>query len=216
LKPTIIFDFDYTLADSSGAVVACINFALEEMGGSGCPADDCKATIGLSLPDTYHALTGRQASGEIREFQRLFIQRADEIMAPATNIYAGVPELIRALYSDGYTLAIISTKFRYRICQILDRYSLTEYFTAIIGGEDVERHKPDPESLLLCLKRLGRAPEEALLIGDSLVDAETAKRGTVRFVAVLTGRTAADQFAAYQPAAVLNKVTEIGKYLSDI
>lgn len=212
MKSAIIFDFDYTLADSSKGVVECINYALRSMGEPPGPWNECCATIGLSLANTYESLTGESAPERVATFHRLFVERADQIMAASTELYGGVRGLVHRLASSGFVLGILSTKFRYRICQILDRYGLTDQFAVIVGGEDVEKHKPDPEGLRLFLSKTSMQTEHAVLVGDSLTDAETAFRGGVDFVAVLTGTTSADQFSAYSPQAVLDSVIGVEKY----
>jgi len=62
-----------------------------------------------------------------------------------------------------------------------------QYFDVIVGGEDVAAHKPDPEGLLKAISMVGCQKEEVLFVGDSTVDARTAKNAGVDFVAVLTG-----------------------------
>jgi len=212
MKKAILFDFDYTLADSSRGVVECINYALKSMGIAERRWNECCATIGLSLSETFESLTGDRDPENAAVFFRLFVERADEIMAANTELYDGVKDLLLRLKSSGLVLGILSTKFRYRICQILDRYELTELFSVIIGGEDVERHKPDPEGLRLFLLKLSLQAKDVILVGDSLVDAETARRGDMDFVAVLTGTTIADQFSDYSPIAILDSVTEIRNF----
>lgn len=212
MKSAIIFDFDYTLADSSKGVVACINYALQLMGQTPRARDECCATIGFSLAATYELLTGENDPEKVAAFHRLFIERADQIMASSTELYAGVADLIHRLASSGIVLGILSTKFRYRIGQILNRYALTKQFSVIVGGEDVEKHKPDPEGVRLFLTKVSIKPEQAVLVGDSITDAETALRSIVDFVAVLTGTTTTDQFSDFAPKAVLGSVIDIEKF----
>lgn len=215
-KSAIVFDFDYTLADSSKGAVECINYALESMGKAPHPWGECCATIGLSLADTYKKLSGESAPEAMVTFRRLFIERADQVMASSTELYDGVKEVVIRLASSGIVLGILSTKFRYRIRQILDRYDMTEQFSTIIGGEDVVAHKPDPEGLRLLLSKTALKPDQVVLVGDSLTDAETALRSGIEFIAVLTGTTSADQFSAYAPKAVLKSVIEIERYAEPV
>ncbi len=105
--------------------------------------------------------------------------------------------------AGGISLAIVSTKFRYRIEQVLLRDGLDHAFEVIVGGEDVAAHKPDPSGLIVALGRLGRTPAEVLYVGDSAVDAETTKRAGVPFVAVLSGVTPREAFAPYRPHAII-------------
>lgn len=209
MKSAIVFDFDYTLADSSKGAFECINYALQQMGELEQPYEVCCKTIGLSLPETYRFLTNKDDSERADQFHYFFVKKADEIMAPNTELYDGVVELIHRLKGAGFVLGILSTKFRYRICQILDRYDLTGQFSVIVGGEDVRDHKPHPEGVFSFLSEVSMTQEEVVLVGDSLVDAEVARRSGIDFLAVLTGTTSADDFSDYSPVAIVNSVTEI-------
>jgi phosphoglycolate phosphatase len=204
----IIFDFDYTLADSSRGVVECINFALDSLGLPPVPAEQACRTIGLSLPDTFLKLAGPEFIAQSDEFAHLFIQRADEVMADMTVLFESTPQAITLLKQRGLKLGVVSTKFRYRIENILKRENLAGSFDIIIGGEDVANHKPHPEGLQTALNRLGYAPAVSLYVGDSVTDAETAKRAGVPFVAVLSGATPKAGFSGY---AVHKFLENVGK-----
>ena len=89
---TIIFDFDYTLADSSKGVFECINYALSAMGEQKSDWKECCDTIGLPLNIAYNTLTGNVDPERESEFYGLFVERADQVMAESTELYEGVPE----------------------------------------------------------------------------------------------------------------------------
>ena len=93
----IVFDFDYTLTDSSQGVFSCINYALGELGYPETTYQTACQTIGLSLRETYAALTGEPSTG-VDEFVRLFIQQAEEVMADATVLFDETPETIISHY----------------------------------------------------------------------------------------------------------------------
>ena len=206
---TVIFDFDYTLADSSRGVIECINFALDGLSLPTVSAEMACQTIGLSLSDTFLKLAGQQHIAKCDEFARLFIKRADEVVADLTVLFDSVPGTAELLKKHDVTLGIVSTKFRYRIETILRRENLLYPFEVIIGGEDVSEHKPDPEGLLTAIERLGSVPSNCLYVGDSVTDAETAKRAVVPFVAVLSGVTPKDAFRNYDVYGMLESLSEI-------
>jgi phosphoglycolate phosphatase len=210
---TILFDFDYTLADSSHGVVECINYALENLGLSPVSAEQACRTIGLSLPNTFLTLAGQEHRALSDKFVRLFVRRADQIMADRTFLFESVPQTISVLKKNGFKLGIVSTKYRYRIETILDREGLSELFDIIIGGEDVAEHKPDPTGLQMALDKLGCMPAESLYIGDSLTDAQTAQRAGLQFAAVLSGVTTKDAFNGYPVYKFLGKVSELSDLL---
>ena len=104
---------------------------------------------------------------------------------------------------------IVSTKFRYRIDSLLARDDLSHLFDIIIGGEDVEREKPDPTGLSVAVDRLGAPADSTLYVGDSVTDAETAKRAGVPFAAVLTGTTEAEAFSEYNALGILISLVDL-------
>jgi len=205
----ILFDFDYTLADSSPGVIDCIGFALDKLGFPPVSDDAACRTIGLSLPDTINALTGPQPPEISEAFARLFVERADRVMADKTVLLPGVRETMSRLGACGLALGIVSTKYRRRIQTILGREGLLAPFVAIVGGEDVSKHKPDPESLWFAMARLGVGPEEAVYVGDSVTDAEAARRAGIAFVAVLSGTTPRDAFDENETLAVISRLAEL-------
>lgn len=200
---SVIFDFDYTLADSSAGIVECVNYALRGLSLPTSSEDAIRHTIGMSLPRTLVALTSEGHADRAGEFQRLFMERADEVIHDATRLFEFVPSLLDSLSRHGITLGIVSTKFRRRIEAVLRRDNLTGRFEVIVGGEDVEALKPDPTGLLRAAARLGGNVDCCLYVGDSVTDGETAQRAGVPFAAVLSGVTERDAFAQYEPVTVL-------------
>jgi phosphoglycolate phosphatase len=205
----VIFDFDYTLADSSRGVIECIDFALGGLGLPAASAETARQTIGLSLADTFRTLAGPQHVARSDEFVHLFTRRSDEVMADLTVLYESVPRVVETLKARGFPLGIVSTKFRYRIEAILEREGLLDVFDVIVGGEDVAAHKPDPASLLAAIERLGGAPASTPYVGDSVVDAETARRAGAPFAAVLSGVTPREAFGDYPVCRVLESLSEL-------
>ena len=202
----VIFDFDYTLADSSEGVVECVNYALRGVGLPEANADEIRSTIGLPLPEILVSLAGRENSYMCEEYVVLFVEKADEVIADSTEVFDFVPDVMSYLKERDYTLGIVSTKFRHRIETILKREGLLRFFDVIVGGEDVSRHKPDPESLNLATRRLGLPREKLIYVGDSVTDAKTAKSSGVSFIAVLSGVTPRDAFKDYPRYAILASI----------
>jgi phosphoglycolate phosphatase len=204
---SVIFDFDYTLADSSPGVIECVNYALQRMELPQAGGEAIRATIGVPLAEMFEQLAGARNGDRFDEFKRLFVERGDEVMLQGIRVFESVKPVVQALLAGGISLGIVSTKFRYRIEQVLQRDGLEHAFAVIVGGEDVAGHKPDPIGLSAAIGSLGRSLAEVLYVGDSVVDAETAGRAGVRFVAVLSGVTPREALAAYLPFAVIDDLT---------
>ena len=140
----VLFDFDYTLADSSVGVIDCVRHAQRRMGLDLSGEEEIRRTIGLSVPDIVAALNGEAERPRSEEFGRLFLERADRVMAAGTVVYDAVPGVLEDLHARGVVCGIASTKYRYRIEGILDREGLRHLVGAVVGAEDVTEHKPDP------------------------------------------------------------------------
>jgi phosphoglycolate phosphatase len=210
----VIFDFDYTLADSSQGVIECVNFAMSRLGLCPAPDDRIRSTIGLTLRQTFDALAPDGSTDQRQAFPELFIRRAEDVMVDGTFLLEPVPRVVRRLWRCGVPLAIVSTKFRRRITAILERDRLLHAFRVVVGGEDVSCQKPDPEGVSEALHMLGETPPACVYVGDSAVDAETALRARLPFVAVLSGTTRRDAFRSYAPHAVIDDLRELPRLVA--
>lgn len=210
---SVIFDFDYTLADSSQGAFECINFALRTMGLDHVSQEAACRTIGLSLSETFLTLGEHHEPRRCDEFHELFVQRADQVMVELTALYETVPATVEALRQRGLKLGIVSTKYRRRINEVLKREGLLDQFDVVIGGDDVEHYKPHPQGLFEAINKLEISPESVVYVGDSQVDAELAKRAEVPLVVVLSGVTPQEHFDNYEPLALLENISHLPAFL---
>jgi phosphoglycolate phosphatase len=210
----VLFDFDFTLADSTAGAVECVNHALVRCGYPAARMEDIRRSIAYPLPEVLARLTGVEDAAAAAAFAQAFIARADEVMAPLTALYPGVIEAVAQLRRAGYRTGIVSTKFRYRIEAILANHGAGEAFDLIVGGEDVRRHKPHPECLLRALARLQLDPAQALYVGDHPVDAQAAEAAGVPFAAVLSGVAREEEFAELSRLGVLASLAELPMWLA--
>jgi phosphoglycolate phosphatase len=206
---SVVFDFDYTLADFTPGVIECMNYALEHMGLPTADDDAIQKMIGVPLEETFRELAGEREDMSFEEFRRLFVERSDRVMMKSLRLFDQVPQVVRSLRAHGLTLGILSTKHRYRIQDVLLRERLIDAFAVVVGGDDVATHKPDPAGLQLAVTRLHRLSSEVVYVGDSTVDAETARRAAVPFVAVLSGPTRREDFAIYSRLTVIDDLAQL-------
>ena len=209
----VIFDFDYTLGDSTNGIALSINYALEQLHYPTRSIDEIKKTIGLSLKETYFKLASSNNIQEAEQFARLFKEKADQVMVDNTRLYEGVKETLGSLREKGFKLAIVTTKYHYRIEQILSKFGASDLIDLIVGAEDVKVEKPSPEGLLWAIEQLQVNAEEVLYVGDSIVDAMTAQNANVKFAATLTGTTTRDEFRKYRSVFTGNCVVDIYHFI---
>lgn len=204
-----LFDFDYTLGDATEGIVQSTNFALQKIGLPAASRDRIRQTVGMSLPDTFTFLTKNHTPKLRSLFVSFFMEKADVIMTQNTELYTDTIEIIARLHAKGINLGIVSTKRRHRLFQILDKFEIGHFFDVVVGGDEVENPKPDPEALLRAIKLLGTMKQEVVYVGDSIVDVKTAKFANVDFVAVTTGTTKNDLFLQYPHIAIIDSLSDL-------
>lgn len=200
---TYVFDFDYTLVDSSRGIVTCFRHVLDRHGYTAVTELDIKRTIGKTLEQSFSILTGIADAETLAAYKREYVKEADMHMTVNTFLFPETVEVLHALKARGAMLAIVSTKFRYRILDLLQQRGQAGLVDFIVGGEDVQVPKPAPEGLLAAIARSGCLKPETLYIGDSVVDAETAQAAGVDFAGVLHGMTTREELAVYPHVALM-------------
>ena len=183
----LVFDLDGTLIDSRRDITTAIN----------------RMRAGLELPP----LALEQVITMVGEGARLLVERAlgpgfppDEIdralerylayywdvCLETTRPYPGVDVMLAGL-AGRYPLALLSNKGEALSRRILDGLGLTAHFRQILGGDSLPTRKPDPTGLRVLADRLGVPVERLLLVGDTWVDAETARNAGCLFALVEWG-----------------------------
>ena len=99
-----LFDFDYTLADSSRGIVTCYRHVLDRNGYTSPTDDDIKRTIGKTLEDSFALLTGVTDAALLAEFRRQYVKEADVYMTANTILFPEVESVLRHLKAEGARL----------------------------------------------------------------------------------------------------------------
>ncbi len=204
-----LFDFDYTLGDATDGIVIAMNVALERAGQPPADRESIRRTVGMHLAETFERLTGLSDPARSEVFLEAFRSKADEVMTRNTTLFPESADVLRRLKRAGARVGIVTTKYRYRIEEILRKFDIVDQVDLVVGGEDVARPKPDPEGLLLAITRLGLMKSRILYIGDSTIDAETASAAGVDFVGVTTGTTDRETLAAYPHVRIVDRLEEL-------
>lgn len=204
-----LFDFDYTLADSSRGIVMCYRNVLERHHHTGITDETIKRTIGKTLQESFSIMTGITDADTLEMYRKEYVKEADTHMTANTFLFPETIEVLTRLKTNGTKLGIISTKYRYRIMELLGKKLPENFLDIIVGGEDVRHPKPAPEGVLFAIGHLGCRKEDVLYVGDSTVDAETAQAAQVDFAGVLHGATTYDELAAYPHVAIMKTLAEL-------
>ncbi|BEU87348.1 HAD-IA family hydrolase [Selenomonas sp. TAMA-11512] len=204
-----LFDFDYTLADSSTGITLCFHKTLADCGLPDVPDADIHATIGLTMHEAIFILTGKSDRAWQEDFLKRYRVHANEHMTPNTHFYPDTLPLLRRLKAHHKKIGIISTKTKRRILEKFERDGVSDLLDIVIGCDEVEACKPSPEGLLLAMEHFGTAADETLYTGDNIVDAKAAEAANVPFLAVTTGATGVEAFRRFPHITIAASLREV-------
>jgi phosphoglycolate phosphatase len=208
-----IFDFDFTLADATPGIVESVNYALIRLDLKPENRDNIRKTVGMTLKDTFFKLTGITDTQLSEQFAFYFKIMADQVMTENTVLFNDSINVLTKLKKKGCGNAIVTSKFHYRIDEVLCKYGITELIDYIVGYEDVDTAKPAPQGLLKAVAHFGSDKRSVLYIGDSLIDANTAVNAEIDFAAVITGTTGAQEFSRLPYIYIANDLTTLMEYI---
>lgn len=186
---TYIFDLDGTLLDTLGDLAASVNYALRTHGMPEHSVDDVRRFVGngvrllmeRAVPDGAQNPRFDEALATFRDY---YMQHSLDTTQP----YAGIPETLAALRTQGCRIAVVSNKMM-AATQELCRHFFPDTVEVAIGEHEAEGicKKPAPDTVYAALRELGVGKESAVYVGDSDVDIQTAHNAGLPCISVLWG-----------------------------
>jgi len=193
-KSGLIFDFDYTLVDSSEALRYCLSEVLDRMGHDPATEEQMRDILADSLEDSYVKLTGDKNPEKAAEYAAHVRDVQKSLTDFKTKFFEGVHDRLENLHSQGVQLGIVSSNDTANIERYLKQEGALELFDTIVSANDVNAYKPHPQGLYKALKEMGLTQKDVIFLGDSLHDAGAAKNASLDFKGVLTGHATKDCF----------------------
>lgn len=184
----VAFDLDGTLVDSAPDLAAALNHSLMQLGRPTVPADSVYFMIGHGAGALLRK--GLAASGEATDALvaaglPYFMDYYAAHIRDGTNPYPGLDAALDALAGRGVKLAMSTNKPERLTRLLIEALDWQGRFDAVVGGDTLPVRKPDPAPLHEAIARAGGG--RAVFVGDSIVDADTARAAGLPFVAVSFG-----------------------------
>lgn len=174
----VLFDLDGTLLDTIADLADAANLMLSELGRPARSQDEIHSFVGKGIPNLVRrCMTEGTAAteGEIDAAVAVFRRHYAVVNGVSSRPYPGVTELLAALRARALPLAVVTNKAEAFTLPLLERMDIAHYFDTVVSGDTLPVKKPDPAVVMLACERLGVAPDEALMIGDSANDALAAQ-----------------------------------------
>lgn len=212
--PVVIFDLDGTLLDTLHDLHASVNYALEQHGLPLRSIQEIRSYLGNGVGSLIAQSVPAGTSSEEREavlstFRPYYFAHSMDHTKP----YDGVIEAIRGLKVKGKRLGVVSNKPNEAVQDLHQRFFAPAGMDIAIGETAGVPRKPDPASVFVALARLGAEPGEAVYVGDSEVDLETARRAGLPCIAVAWGFRDEPELQAAGAGTIIHKPEELLKLL---
>ena len=204
-----IFDFDGTLVDSAPGIVDVMRDVVIEY------------NLGDELLHQWSLLIGVPL---LRQAEILFPEKTPEFHAELANryraiydtktieicpLFPGLLDMLERLHERDVFMSIASSKRRNLIDTVLEHHNLSQYFKMVVGAQDVEHHKPHPESVLRTVKDLNIPIAETVVIGDSSFDLDMARNAGADAIGVTTGIHTRELLEKSQPRHIVSSLDEV-------
>jgi phosphoglycolate phosphatase len=174
----IAFDLDGTLIDSRRDLTDSVNLLITERGGEALSEDAVGRMVGEGARVLVHRALEAAAVEETPGSMTRFLEIYDARLLVHTRAYDGIADAVRAARQHA-RVVVLTNKPVAPSLRILEGLGLRDLFDDVVGGDGPLPRKPDPASLQALMDRDGVDPSRTLMIGDSLIDHETAHRASV-------------------------------------
>jgi phosphoglycolate phosphatase len=207
----IVFDLDGTLVDSQRDLANSANALVLELGGRPLPDPDVVAMVGEGAAVLVRrVLTAAGLDPETKDALPRFLALYDERLVEHTLPYERIAEVLEQLRPMA-PLAVLTNKPQRVSDRLLAALDLSRHFTHVVGGDTALGRKPDPAGLLRLCAGAGTPPSEAVLVGDSPIDLETARRAGTQIV--LTSYGFGYRFAHQPDCPIASSTAEVLRLL---
>ncbi|HSH87391.1 MAG: HAD family hydrolase [Methylophilus sp.] len=207
----IVWDWDGTIADSTGMITQALIKAAAEAGLPELSEERARSIIGLGLRESIEVLFGDipnfQAQALVTHYNQHYYAAENTIL-----LFSGIAETIAGIARKGCKQAVATGKGRRGLNTALQQSGLVKYFSATKTVDECFS-KPHPQMLDELMDELVVMPERTLMIGDSQYDMQMGKNAGVITAAVTYGSQTATHLQQYSPNHMFHDVTTLGEWL---
>ena len=208
---TVLFDLDGTLVDSIELIVAAAMNAFASRPGPSPSEAQIRNTIGRPLPTTFGPwlVDDNDLPYLISKYREYQLEHHDRL----TNPYDGIVNAVAELHSSGCRMGIVTSKVGFMAQRALDHCGLANYMQCLVASDSTTRHKPEPEPVLLALEHLGARADEAVYVGDSPYDMQSARAAGVHALGVSWGAFTAQSLFDAGAMTVIESPSALAPYV---
>lgn len=210
----IIFDFDGTLGDTRRNIVTTMQMTIRKLGLSERSDDECASKIGLPLDGCFESLYPDESKETIQQctdtYRRIF---QENLLTMKPQAFPKVIETLSALKEQGYTLTIASSRWHKSLSELTHDMKIADYISHIVGADDVEKAKPNPEPVQKTLSATGFDASQTLVVGDMNVDILMGANAGAKTCGVTYGNGTKSELEETGADYIIDSIDELMKVL---
>lgn len=207
---TVIFDLDGTLLDTSGGVIKSVEFAFKKLNLPQPALAQAISFIGPPLYDSFVRTVGQEKAEKGVEYFREYYETLGGMFE--ARVYDGIEDVLKHLKSDGRILCVATLKLEEYARDVLEHFKIARYFD-FINGMNVQGTATKAELVKRCLQLTGCAPDEAVLVGDSMYDCLGAQEAEVDFIGAGYGFSPKEGFPKDKTVCVCRNPLELVEHI---
>jgi len=215
MKSLLIFDLDGTLLNTIADMAVCTNYALTKCGFPTHENQMYKYFIGNGINTLFERALpeGEKRQENILRVRKCFLEYYAEHDSDYSEPYDGIKALLNSLQQRGLKIAVASNKYQEGTARLVKHFFAEINFVAVFGQREGVPVKPDPTVVFDILQIANVEKENALYIGDSGVDMQTANRSGVDAVGVTWGFRPKAELEEFAPKYICSTVAELSEYI---
>ena len=210
----VVFDLDGTLLNTLEDLANATNWALQHNGLPERTIDEVRRFVGNGVRRLIERAVPADTEAALLEqvfadFKTYYVSHCQD----CTCLYDGIPEMLEKLKAGGYKMAIVSNKLQAGVDELYEFY-FRETIEVAVGEREGIRRKPAPDMVETALKELGISADEAVYVGDSDVDLQTARNSGLACISVLWGFRDRDFLVEHGATCMVERPAEIVSLLN--
>ncbi len=211
----LIFDLDGTILNTLEDLKESTNYALDFHGFPKRTLDEVRRFVGNGIGKLIErAVPAGTPAKETQRVLATFKRHYGEHCADHTKPYEKIPEFLKAVRERGCQTAVVSNKADFAVQELCEQY-FPGMFDFVVGEREGIRRKPCPDSVNEVLRTLGKTTDEAVYVGDSDVDVETAKNAGMPVIGVSWGFRGREFLEAHGAEWIADEPEDLWKFIEE-
>jgi phosphoglycolate phosphatase len=212
----LIFDLDGTVIDSKLDLANSVNAARAHLGMDPLKLTVIMNHVGFGAPVLIRKALGSEATeSEAAHALEFFLDYYRDHALDSTRLYPGVRESLERLQAAGKRLAILTNKPAAISRMVIEGLGAAALFFRVYGGDSLAAKKPDPAGIDQLMREAGIGCGATMMVGDSVVDVETARNAGVRSCGVRFG-FAPETFEVSPPDLLVNRMEDLADWVLNV